>query len=55
MFGSTRENESAIRQEESVNDFKTALATAGFIGGPMVEGFECEVALYCDAAHCVGA
>ena len=41
-------------QEELVNVFKTVLATAGFIGGPMVEGFEREFALYCDAKHCVG-
>lgn len=41
-------------QEELVNVFKAALATAGFIGGPMVEGFEREFALYCDAKHCVG-
>ncbi len=41
-------------QEELVNVFKTALATAGFVGGPMVEGFEREFALSCDAEHCVG-
>jgi dTDP-4-amino-4,6-dideoxygalactose transaminase len=41
-------------QEELVEVFKAALATAGFIGGPMVEGFEREFALYCDAKHCVG-
>jgi dTDP-4-amino-4,6-dideoxygalactose transaminase len=41
-------------QEELVNVFKAALATAGFIGGPMVEGFEREFALYCDTKHCVG-
>jgi dTDP-4-amino-4,6-dideoxygalactose transaminase len=28
--------------------------TAGFIGGPLVQGFEQEFAAYCDAAHCVG-
>ena len=27
-------------QEELMNVFKATLATAGFIGGPMVEGFE---------------
>jgi len=41
-------------QEELVDVFKAALATAGFIGGPMVEGFEREFALYCDAKHSVG-
>jgi hypothetical protein len=32
-------------QEELVDVFKAALATAGFIGGPMVEGLEREFAL----------
>jgi dTDP-4-amino-4,6-dideoxygalactose transaminase len=41
-------------QEELVDVFKAALATAGFIGGPMVEGFEREFALYCDAKYCAG-
>ena len=41
-------------QEELVEVFKAALATAGFIGGPMVEGFEREFALYCDTKHSVG-
>jgi dTDP-4-amino-4,6-dideoxygalactose transaminase len=31
-----------------------ALATAGFIGGPMVEEFEEEFARFCDAKFCVG-
>ena len=34
--------------------FKAALATAGFIGGPMVEGFERDFAQFCDAKYCVG-
>lgn len=34
--------------------FKTTLKTAGFIGGPMVEGFEREFAAFCDAQHCIG-
>jgi dTDP-4-amino-4,6-dideoxygalactose transaminase len=34
--------------------FETALDTAGFIGGPMVQGFEQDFAKYCDAQHCVG-
>jgi dTDP-4-amino-4,6-dideoxygalactose transaminase len=41
-------------QEELVNVFKAALATAGFVGGPMVEGFEREFAPHCDAKYCVG-
>src|ERR1051326_325645 len=31
-----------------------ALDTAGFIGGPMVEGFERDFASFCDTQHCVG-
>ena len=34
--------------------FTTALETAGFIGGPMVQGFEQDFAQFCEAAHCVG-
>jgi dTDP-4-amino-4,6-dideoxygalactose transaminase len=41
-------------QEELVNVFKSVLSTAGFIGGPMVEGFETDFAKYCDAKFCVG-
>jgi dTDP-4-amino-4,6-dideoxygalactose transaminase len=33
---------------------KNAFSNAGFIGGPMVEGFEREFAAFCDAKHCVG-
>ena len=32
---------------------KKALATAGFIGGPMVEEFEREFAAFCNAKYCV--
>jgi dTDP-4-amino-4,6-dideoxygalactose transaminase len=39
---------------ELVEVFDAALKTAGFIGGPMVAGFESEFAKFCDAAHCVG-
>jgi dTDP-4-amino-4,6-dideoxygalactose transaminase len=39
---------------ELVNVFKAALGTAGFIGGPMLEGFEREFAAYCDAKYAVG-
>jgi dTDP-4-amino-4,6-dideoxygalactose transaminase len=34
--------------------FAKALATAGFIGGPMVEGFEGSFATYCGTKHCIG-
>ena len=41
-------------QDELVEVFKKALNTAGFIGGPMVEGFERDFAQFCDAKYCVG-
>lgn len=41
-------------QEELVTVFKNALATAGFIGGPMVKGFESDFAAFCDSKFCVG-
>jgi dTDP-4-amino-4,6-dideoxygalactose transaminase len=42
-----------LRQElRSV--FETALDTAGFIGGPMVQGFERDFAEYCETRFCVG-
>ncbi len=41
-------------EKELVSVFQSALRTAGFIGGPMVEGFESDFACFCDAAHCVG-
>src|SRR5450631_4129605 len=34
--------------------FREALRTAGFIGGPMVENFECEFAAFCDTKYCAG-
>ena len=34
--------------------FQTALATGGFVGGPMVDAFEKDFARYCEARHCVG-
>jgi len=34
--------------------FETALGTAGFIGGPMVQGFEADFAAFCDVRYCVG-
>jgi dTDP-4-amino-4,6-dideoxygalactose transaminase len=41
-------------REELCAVFNTALDSAGFIGGPMVQGFEQDFAKFCDAAHCVG-
>jgi dTDP-4-amino-4,6-dideoxygalactose transaminase len=40
-------------QEELVQSFRAALDTAGFIGGPVVEGLESDFAAYCDARHCI--
>jgi dTDP-4-amino-4,6-dideoxygalactose transaminase len=34
--------------------FQSALRTASFIGGPMVQRFEEDFARYCDTQHCVG-
>ncbi len=34
--------------------FQQALRTAGFIGGPMLTGFEEEFARFCDTTHCIG-
>jgi dTDP-4-amino-4,6-dideoxygalactose transaminase len=41
-------------EEELVAVFKTALRTGGFIGGPMVEGFERDFAEFSGARYCVG-
>ena len=41
-------------KEELCDVLKAALDTAGFIGGPMVQGFEEEFAKYCDAQFCIG-
>ena len=41
-------------REELVDVFNSALDTAGFIGGPVVEAFEREFAAFCDVSHCVG-
>ena len=40
-------------EEELTKVFHTALRTAGFIGGPMVEEFEREFAAYCGTRHAV--
>lgn len=34
--------------------FEKTLDTAGFIGGPMVQGFEQDFAKFCEAEHCIG-
>ncbi|PYN56273.1 MAG: erythromycin biosynthesis sensory transduction protein eryC1, partial [Candidatus Rokuibacteriota bacterium] len=41
-------------EDELVSVFKTALKTAGFIGGPIVEAFEREFAEFCGVPCCVG-
>jgi len=41
-------------EEELVSVFRTALKTAGFIGGPMLESFERAFAQFCDAPYCAG-
>jgi dTDP-4-amino-4,6-dideoxygalactose transaminase len=41
-------------KDELMNVFSSVLDTAGFIGGPMVQGFEEDFAQFCDAQHCVG-
>ncbi len=41
-------------QDEFVDILKTALNTAGFIGGPMVQGFEQDFAQFCESRFCVG-
>lgn len=41
-------------QDELVDVLRTALKSASFIGGPMVQGFEEEFARFCEARFCVG-
>ena len=41
-------------QDEFIEILKTALSTAGFIGGPMVQGFEQAFAQFCESRFCVG-
>lgn len=41
-------------QDELVDVLKAALKSAGFIGGPMVQGFEEDFARFCEARFCVG-
>ena len=44
----------AVLREELCEVFNRVLDTAGFIGGPMVQGFEEDFAKYCEASHCIG-
>ena len=39
--------------EELIDVVRHALATAEFVGGPMVEGFEQEFGRFCDSRYCV--
>lgn len=41
-------------EEELVEVFRTALRSAAFIGGPMVENFERDFAAFCGTQHCIG-
>ncbi len=41
-------------EEELVSVLRSALKTAGFIGGPMVEDFERDFARFCDTKYSVG-
>jgi dTDP-4-amino-4,6-dideoxygalactose transaminase len=41
-------------EAELLTVFKTALGTAGFIGGPMVESFERKFSEFCDTRYCAG-
>jgi dTDP-4-amino-4,6-dideoxygalactose transaminase len=41
-------------KDELLGVCKTVLETGGFIGGPMVQGFEQDFALHCDVRHSIG-
>lgn len=41
-------------EEELIWVLRGVLETAGFIGGPLVEGFERDFAEFCEAQHCIG-
>lgn len=41
-------------QKDLVSVFEKALHTAGFIGGPMVDGFERDFGRFCEVPHCIG-
>jgi len=42
-------------EQELTDVFQQVMRTAGFVGGPFVEGFEKAFAEFCNADHCVGA
>jgi dTDP-4-amino-4,6-dideoxygalactose transaminase len=44
----------AALEEELLAVVRKALRSAGFIGGPMVEGFEKDFASFCDVQYCIG-
>src|ERR1700722_1185826 len=39
---------------ELLRVFESTLDSAGFIGGPMVQGFEQDFATFCESQYCVG-
>lgn len=41
-------------EEELITVMHNALTTAGFVGGPVVDGFENDFAAFCGSRHCVG-
>jgi dTDP-4-amino-4,6-dideoxygalactose transaminase len=41
-------------REELLQVVNSAFDTGGFIGGPMVQGFEADFAKFCETEHCVG-
>jgi dTDP-4-amino-4,6-dideoxygalactose transaminase len=41
-------------RQELVDVFNSALDTAGFVGGPMVDSFESKFAAFCDVSDCAG-
>ncbi len=41
-------------KDELITVFESALKTAGFVGGPVVEGFERDFAATCNTQYCIG-
>ena len=41
-------------EEELVAIFRNAVRTGGFVGGPVVEGFEEDFARFCEVRYCIG-
>lgn len=41
-------------EEELVAVFRNSLRTAGFVGGPVVEGFEHDFSQFCEVKYCIG-